>query len=150
MNRFIKITIAGLLSACTSMEAHDAKPYATSFEVQENYQAVFARTLKTMRGCTNPGQGYLFSPVTEQMDAQLYPDLGYGEITRYQANLSAIPWSTTRIAKKGSATLVSIRAAGWVAEFETVNRRKIRDFFAKTSAAPSDSARKALPLTRPK
>lgn len=28
-----------------------------------------------------------------------------------------------------------LRAAGWVAEFEAVDRRKIRDFFAKTSAA---------------
>lgn len=111
MNRFIQIMIVAALSACTTMEAQDAKPYAVTFEVQESYQAVYARTLHAMRRCLNPGSGYLFSPVSEQMDSQLYPDLGYGELTRYQANVSAIPWSTTRMARQGNATVVSIKTS---------------------------------------
>ena len=115
MNRFIQIMIGAALSACTSMEEHDAKPYAVTFKVQESYQTVYARTLHTMRRCLNPGRGYLFSPVTEQMDAQLYPDLGFGELTRYQANVSAIPWSTTRIERQGNGTVVSIKTSSQAA-----------------------------------
>lgn len=111
MNRFIQIMTIAALPACTSMEEHDAKPYAVTFEVQQSYQTVYARTLHTMRRCLNPGRGYLFSPVTEQMDAQLYPDLGFGELTRYQANVSAIPWSTTRIARQGNGAVVSIKTS---------------------------------------
>lgn len=118
MSTNIKFVMMAALSACTSMEAHDAKPYALSFRVHDGYQVVYARTLQTMRQCLNPGNGYFFSPVTEQMDAQLYPDLGFGEITRYQANVVAIPWSTTRIAKQGSETVVSIKVSSKIASAE--------------------------------
>lgn len=134
MNRSIEILMIAALSACTTMEAHDAKPNAVTFEVQESYQAVYARTLHTMRRCLNPGRGYLFSPVTEQMDAQLYPDLGFGELTRYQANLSAIPWSTTRIARKGSATLVSIKTSSQAAYAERQSLAWL-SYWAKGGAA---------------
>ena len=70
-----------------------------------------ADTLRVMRQCFNPGNGYFLSPVTEQMSADLYPDLGYGEITRYQANYVAIPWSTTRVERHGTAALVSIKTS---------------------------------------
>lgn len=100
-----------MLAACVSMQEHDAKPYGLSFTVQKNYQAVYADTLRVMRQCFNPGNGYFLSPVTEQMSADLYPDLGYGEITRYQANYVAIPWSTTRVERHGTAALVSIKTS---------------------------------------
>lgn len=111
MKKYITFMTFAALAACTTMEAHDAKPYAVRFELRENYQAVYARTLQVMRRCLNPGGGSPFSHVTEQMDAQLYPDLGYGEIARYQANVVAIPWSTTRFTKQGEATVVSIKTS---------------------------------------
>jgi hypothetical protein len=43
MNRTIQIVIVAALSACTCMETHDGKPYAVTLEVQESYQAVYAR-----------------------------------------------------------------------------------------------------------
>lgn len=100
-----------MLAACVSMQEHDVKPYDLTFTVQKTYQAVYADTLRAMRQCLNPGNGYFMSPVSEQMSAELYPDLGYGEITRYQANMVSIPWSTTRIERRGVGTLVSIKTS---------------------------------------
>jgi len=105
------LTAFALLAACTSMQEHDAKPFDTQFTVTEDYQAVYAATLRVMRQCLNPGSGYFLSPVTEQMSSDLYPNLGYGEITRYQANMVAVPWSTTRIARHVEGTLVSIKTS---------------------------------------
>lgn len=99
------------LAACTSMQEHDAKSFDMQFRMAEDYQTVYAATLRVMRQCLNPGSGYFLSPVSEQMSADLYPDLGYGEITRYQANVVAIPWSTTRVERQGSGALVSIKTS---------------------------------------
>lgn len=111
MKKTIPAICLGLLAACTSMAEHEAKPFDTIFRVEKNYQAVYASTLRTMRQCLNPGQGYFLSPVSEQMSADLFPDLGYAEITRYQANMVAVPWSTTRIERQGEGTLVSIKTS---------------------------------------
>jgi hypothetical protein len=110
MKRFF-LTALILLSACTSMQEHYTKPFDTQFTVAGDYQAVYAATLRVMRQCLNPGGGYFLSPVTEQMSADLYPDLGYAEITRYQANMVAVPWSTTRFERHGKGTLVLIKTS---------------------------------------
>lgn len=74
-----------LLCGCvTQSEIVSSRPQA-QFMLSENYQAVYARLLRAMNRCMAVGFTLVPGSGTLQVDGQLYPDLGYGEIgTRMQ------------------------------------------------------------------
>lgn len=107
------VAATALLTAC-SVQSHDdfaAQPFDTTLFVDRNYQAVYADVLRANRACYQPGPNVTFSllPSSTETDAQLYTDLGYGEIYTYQAGTVIMPYYMVRIAREGSGARVSVR-----------------------------------------
>jgi hypothetical protein len=79
-NSAVVLSLMSALIACDNPQAMEARPFEAEIEVARNYQAVYADTLATMRLCVRPGASFFPSPGETTLDAQLYSDLGYGEI----------------------------------------------------------------------
>jgi hypothetical protein len=97
-----------LAGGCESYSELGAKPPSAVAAVDRNYQAVYASTLSAMRRCLRPGAAFFPSPSAVTLDAQLYPDLGYGEIAHGMAGLAPGLLTMTRIERVGSGTRVSV------------------------------------------
>jgi hypothetical protein len=93
------------LVACTNQSDLDAMPAQRSLMLNENYQAVYARTNIAMRNCNSAGTA------AAVVDGQLYPELGYGEVTFGAANISGFsPLNYIRIDREGDGALVSLKS----------------------------------------
>lgn len=102
------ILALALLCGCMSQgEIYTATPQV-QFALQENYQAVYARLLRTMKVCINPGATLIPGMATMQVEGQLYPDLGYGEITTSLQGSIPTYYHYVRVARSGSGSQVSI------------------------------------------
>lgn len=62
------------MGACTNQAQMDAEPVQRVTQFSENYQQVYANLNKGARSCVAVSGGF-------SVDGQLYPDLGYGEVT---------------------------------------------------------------------
>ena len=74
MNYLFPIVAIAFMASCTTQEQLEATAYQRGFTIKENYQAVYARANKQMRKCNSAGSRFV------EIDGQLYPDLGYGEV----------------------------------------------------------------------
>lgn len=104
---------AGALAGC-SVQSHEdfaTRPFDTTVQVDRNYQAVYADVLRANRACYMPGPNVTLSilPSSIETDAQLYTDLGYGEIYTYQAGTVLVPFYMVRIEREGAGTRLSVR-----------------------------------------
>ncbi len=106
MKRLVAAVAIAILPGCVSQEQMDAAPVARSVSVSENYQAVYARTNKGMRNCFEIGS---YSSV----DGQLYPDLGYGEVTASGGGFTASPLLYARISKAGPGARIDMKTSIW-------------------------------------
>ena len=93
------------LASCMSQEQLDASSPTRVFNLNENYQAVYARTNKSMRKC-------LTVLGVSTVDGQLYPELGYGEITSGVSSLSYSPNDYVKVSKVRSGAIVEIKHLG--------------------------------------
>lgn len=111
----LKIAAASLsliLAACVmeSQATFDAKPFEVTQTFARDYQAVYADIVKGARTCWEPGPmitGGL--PNSDILDAQLYPNLGYGEVYSYATGTVFMPRVLVRIEKQGSGSMVSVK-----------------------------------------
>ncbi|TMV09858.1 hypothetical protein FGK63_01955 [Ruegeria sediminis] len=110
-SRYLVVMSVCLLGACQDPQQVASSAFDKSFFVGESYQAVYARTLQTMRLCLKPGTTYLAaSGAGVTLDAQLYPDLGYAEIINGLSGVSPVTLGVTRIENSDGKTKVSIKA----------------------------------------
>ncbi|MGV8987804.1 MAG: hypothetical protein ACOH2H_16140 [Cypionkella sp.] len=112
MIRIHALPLVLFLSGCLSPEQMQSVPYQTATPIAANYQAVYARTLQAMRICLHDGRNYFPSPAQNHVDGQLYPDLGYGEITSTLAGVIVTTNVEVRIERAGKGALVKTRAPG--------------------------------------
>jgi len=113
-----------ILAGCDQPSKLEAAPWRLEATRAENYQAVFASTLSTIRRCTKPGSLYIGAMGGRTVDAEMYSELGYGEI-RYGISAAAPVTEAilriekaeggTRILSKGLATVFDDGSmhAGW-------------------------------------
>lgn len=99
MNRILMLcAILTVASACTTQQEMDEAPVQRSFTLSENYQVVYARLNKSMRACA-------FVPL---LDAQLYSELGYAEITGQLSE--GMPSDYAKISRNGQGATVELRS----------------------------------------
>jgi hypothetical protein len=123
--RTAAILLAASLSmtACVSSDDFYAEPYDLVFDDARPYQEVYATTLSTMRRC-----GYASGPAdflgtaALNLDAQLYGELGYGEIEWYMSGVTIMRQMLTRIERRGTGSRVSIRMANMANEAPSLAR----------------------------
>lgn len=102
------LTLSVVLSGCAiqSQESFDAAPFITEVAVARNYQAVYADIIRGARLCWGSGPIVSAAPAAMDIDAQLYPDLGYGEIYHYASGTVFLPYVLVRVERSGSQTVV--------------------------------------------
>ena len=80
------IAICGLVSGCVeSPDQLEAKPNTVKGEkvFSENYQAVYRRLATTAKRCQS---GVISANASTQVDAELYNELGFGEVSQRLIN----------------------------------------------------------------
>ena len=103
-----------LVMGCASYQDVADAPVEQEFSVARNYQAVYASSLSVMRKCLHPGSSFFPSPAAVTIEAQLYPDLGYGEIIHGLSGLAPGLFSSLRIMRAGSGAKVQIKTANQI------------------------------------
>lgn len=109
MKPFFTLPVAAaVLCGCMSQgEIYSATPQR-QFALGENYQAVYARLLRTMKVCMMPGFALYPGDSTIQIDGQLYSDLGYGEITTSLQGMIPVYYSNIRVTRTGAGSELAI------------------------------------------
>lgn len=110
--------------ACTlqSQESFDTQPYDVDVAVPRNYQAVYADVVKGAQKCWGATPYFGTMPQSDQLQTDLYPDLGYGEVYNYASGTVFMPRVLVRIDKAGETARVRIKT-GMTAGKETTYRR---------------------------
>ena len=113
------------LSGCitTAQELRNTSEHKNTISLDKNYQAVFRDVLTVARDCL---AGPLSIAVSNKVEGQLYSDLGYGEISYYQDNLSDMHHTYVKIAKVGDGSKVTTYAvsSAYLKLFEEYARGK--------------------------
>lgn len=115
MRFLIGAAMALVLAGCSSTPADlEAKAAPTIQAYPENYQEIYRRVSTTAKRCWA-------EPINAQaqmaVDAELYPDLGYGEVT-----LSLINWGTrnyyvsTKIERAMAGSKMTLRSGNSIDE----------------------------------
>jgi len=94
------------LSGCASSTDLRTAPPSDTFRVDRNYQQVYRDMLAAARACNGVGRAGIANPVFNNLDAELYSDLGYGEIYYWQDNAIDIPFFYVRVNREGSSSVV--------------------------------------------
>lgn len=94
-----------------SQESFDAQPFGATVTVSRNYQAVYADVLKGARKCWGGGPVFTGSALPNSIatDAQIYSDLGYGEIYHYATGTVFLPYALVRVERSGNSAKVSVK-----------------------------------------
>lgn len=107
-----------LLSAvgCVSTADFFDQPLAEELEVTGSYQANFARMRDTFRRCGLISRPTGFTGTSQaEYDMQLFPDLGYGEITSMMTGLTAtVVYFQVVLREAGQNTSVEIRTGNMI------------------------------------
>lgn len=113
--------IAALLVGCSTTPADlEAKSTPTIIAFTENYQEIYRRTSGLAKRCIASSMGPYASMA---VDADLFPDLGYGEIT-----VSLINWGvrnyyvSSRIEKTPTGSKLIVRAGNTLGAEQMVQR----------------------------
>jgi hypothetical protein len=103
---FLSLAAAAALSACVDNAAFLDQPYERKLVTQDNYQAVYARTLEAVRYCYTRG----FNPIPTNdfnVDGQLFSELRYGQIDYVIDGGLPTPIFSIRIEGTSEGTVVS-------------------------------------------
>ncbi|ETD00532.1 hypothetical protein U717_16040 [Rhodobacter capsulatus R121] len=100
--------LVAVLAGCTSQAALDARSPDLTFDLPDNYQAVYARTLTSIRRCW-PVENFASS--SEFIQSDLFNELGYAEINRGRADLmSTSAVAKIKISRAGRGSRVEVTA----------------------------------------
>ena len=105
------IVLFALVAGCElqSQDSFDAKPFEVSYQISRNYQAAYADIVRGARKCWGAGPQITTLPQATQLDAQLYPDLGYGEIYSYASGTVFMPQALVRVERSGNGAVVRVK-----------------------------------------
>ncbi|MGV8987606.1 MAG: hypothetical protein ACOH2H_15150 [Cypionkella sp.] len=107
-NQVMGLMVCSALLGCNTAEDVGQLAPAAAYHVNRNYQAVYASLIAAGRTCYQPGPGFVGDDY--QMNTDLFPDLGYGEISYTVAGpLTAFTSSVIRIQKDGSGAQVIVK-----------------------------------------
>ena len=113
MKAIFLLAAVAVVTGCSlqSRESFDAQPFEAATTVSRNYQAVYADVLKGARTCWGDGPVFTGSalPNAANIDAQLYSDLGYGEVYHYASGTVFLPYALIRIEREGAGAKVSVK-----------------------------------------
>lgn len=114
MKKMRAALLAVVLTGCaTNPDQLSAVADVETYTFQENYQEIYRRVSSQARMCLSASLGAYAS---NQIDAQLYPDLGYGEVTYRLSNFGVNNYYfLVKIEKKGDGTLVTSQAGNTLA-----------------------------------
>lgn len=85
LKKLLALPAAIALSSCSSTPADlEAKTKAETVSYAENYQEIYRRVFSVASRC---GTGNISAYASFDLDAQLYSELGYGELTMSLSNL---------------------------------------------------------------
>ncbi|MDA4848020.1 hypothetical protein [Hoeflea poritis] len=109
-----------VLSGCvsSSQDLVESSSNKRTFTVSQNYQQVYRNISKTASQCLTRGI-VLSSQASWDVDAQLYSELGYGEIDFYLNNVGKDFYATAKVERQGSGTKVTV-----------VSRERFKDRFS--------------------
>lgn len=111
MLKIFAVGLALAVAGCASSPSELARSgHTADFTVAENYQAVFRRVSDQARACI---ESSTFLGGTHAIDAQLYSDLGFGEISySVPGYTSASYFARAKIAREGDGARVTLAAFG--------------------------------------
>lgn len=101
----LALAAAAGVAGCAPTQADLEKAQVSHvFRIENNYQQVYAQMNKGMRNCFTVGS-------MGTVDAQLYPELGYGEITNaLQSTFSYSPQFNAKISRDQTGAVVQIKS----------------------------------------
>jgi len=110
MQRIILLLALLAVTGCvtTAQELINTSENKKTISLDQNYQAVYRDVLTVARNCE---AGPVNLVVSNRVDGQLYNELGYAEISFYQANLRPLHLVYLKIAKVGNGSEVMIYAS---------------------------------------
>ena len=101
--------VVGGCGATTKTELEHSAPQAQIFRYPDNYQAIFRRVSESAKRCL-AGE-FLLAHGRMAIDAQLYSDLGFGEISHYLSH-ALLPRHhfSAKIERDGEGSKMTIKA----------------------------------------
>lgn len=107
------VVFSALLAGCSSTPSDlEAKSAPVTQTYTENYQEIFRRVSSTAKRCES---GNVSAMASLQVDAQLYSELGYGEISRSMINYGVRNYYwMAKIEKVGTGAKMTVRAGNTV------------------------------------
>lgn len=115
MKAFLAVIPASiLLAACSSTPSDlESKAAPVVQTYTENYQEIFRRVSTTAKRCYSANMGAYASTTA---DTQLYPDLGYGEISVSLINMGTRNYyMTAKIEKNGTGAKMTVQSGNTLA-----------------------------------
>lgn len=104
-----------LVTGCASTKADlMTSKHNRELMLTDNYQAVYQRVYSNAKNCLE-GNANLLGTIRNVVDGQLYQELGYGELSFYQTNLSNIHFHYVKIERVGSGSRVKVFTGGKLA-----------------------------------
>jgi len=102
------LTLAGCSTTPDSLKTSTA-PQVTTYPTP--YQEVYRRVVNEARVCYGGGIVSIGTTATGELDAELYPDLGFGEVSSSMVNhgVRNYYWSA-KIEKEGAGTRMTVHA----------------------------------------
>jgi len=109
--RIIAPILLATLGACEiqSQASFDAAPFTAQERIERNYQSVYADVVRGSRLCWGSGPLVTAAPAALAVDAQLYPELGYGEVYHYASGTVFLPYVLVRVERSGSGALIKTK-----------------------------------------
>lgn len=121
MQKFVAwLSVLSVLTSCSSTSSdleRKTQSTAKTATFAENYQEIYRRVSTTARNCNS---GNINAYASFDVDAQLYNELGYGEVTFSLSNLGTrnYYWKA-KIEKQGAGSKVTVHAGN------TLNARQL-------------------------
>lgn len=117
---FAAISASLLLAGCSSTPANLESKAAPTFQTYtENYQEIFRRVSTTAKRCE---AGNMNATASMAVDAQLYSELGYGEISRSLINYGVrnYYWNA-KIERAGIGSKMTVTAGNTINNQSMIN-----------------------------
>lgn len=120
MRLVVTMLSASVLAGCSSTPAElEATSAPTAQSYTENYQEIYRRVSTTAKRCES---GNVSAMASLAVDAELYSELGYGEISRSLINYGVRNYYwTARIERAGTGSRMTVRAGNTVNNPSMVN-----------------------------
>ncbi|MGH1355336.1 MAG: hypothetical protein ACRBBS_09680 [Thalassovita sp.] len=108
---FSAIALIAGVAACSlqSQSDFDSQPFELVQTVPRNYQAAYRNIVKAARECWGFGPIVSVAPSSIELETELYPDLGYGEVYSFMSGTVFMPYALVRVEKVAEGSKISVK-----------------------------------------